>query len=533
MKHISVLLFAGLLLWAAGCTPHHINIVPEPVQVTPLNGKFTITAHTPLVFPPAAANSPAVTYIKEYFAIRFGVDTTASGTAGKAIAFSLAMPLDPTLHNEGYALHVSENGITVHANREAGWVYALQTLRQLAPASSAATALPAVTITDYPRFAWRGSMLDVSRHFFEADFIKKYLDVMALYKLNKFHWHLTDDHGWRIQIDKYPKLTEIGAWRADRSGIPWNDVKPPEKGEPTTYGGFYTKAQIREIVAYAAQRNIEIIPEIDLPGHCSAILAAYPELSCDHGEYPVETGPYWPPKAILCGGNDKVMDFLNDVIDEVAELFPSAYIHVGGDEAVKTKWETCPKCRQRIKSQSLHNEAELQSWMIREVERHVMSKGKKIIGWDEIMEGGVTQSATIMYWRGWLGDTIAVNAVRHGNPVIMTPNDYCYLDYYQTDPALARQEAAGSLPIEKVYAFEPVPTGLTADEAARIRGGQANLWAEFLFAPENVEYMLLPRLLAFSETVWSPKESKNWERFLQKLPAQKTHLNALGYMGYE
>ena len=535
MKNKRILFYAGLLLLAAGCAQNNINIVPEPVQVKPLGGHFTITGNTPLVFHNVADTSPTASYIKAYFSTHFGVENNATNdNVGKVITFSIAETADPALQEEGYELLVNKNGIAVKANREAGLVYALQTLYQLAPANvtekkQATIAIPAVSITDYPRFEWRGSHLDVSRHFFDVDYVKKHLDVMALYKLNKFHWHLTDDHGWRIQIDKYPKLTEIGAWRPDR-GNAWREAEPPKEGEPATYGGFYTKEQIRDVIAYAAQRNIEVIPEIEIPGHCSEILAAYPEFACDDHPYVVEVRPYWPPKAILCGGNDKVMKFLREVIDEVAELFPSAYIHVGGDEAVKDNWKVCPKCRQRIKKLKLKNEEELQSWMIREMEQHVMSKGKKIIGWDEILEGGVTPSATIMYWRGWVGDSIIVEAIRHGNAVIMTPNEHCYFDYYQADPKTEPQEAIGGfLPLEKVYAFEPVPAGLTNEETAFIKGGQANLWSEFLYTSKHVEYMLLPRLLAISEVVWSPKENKCWERFVEKLPAQKERLGALGY----
>jgi hexosaminidase len=374
-------------------------------------------------------------------------------------------------------------------------------------------------------------MLDVSRHFFTVDYIKKHLDVLALYKINKFHWHLTDDHGWRIEIEKYPKLTEIGAWRPDRSGVAWSDVALPQAGEPATYGGYYTKAQVREIVAYAAQRNIEVIPEIEVPGHCAEVLAAYPHLACDDFPYTVQVGPYWPPKAILCGGNDAVLQFLKEVIDEVAVLFPSEYIHIGGDEALKENWKACRKCQQRIKDLHLQNEEVLQSWIIREVEKNIMAHGKKIIGWDEILDGGVAPGATVMYWRSWISDTLVVEAARRGNNIIMSPNRYCYFDYRQTTEDAVESEATNTLlPLTSVYAFDPLPEQLTNDTAAvRIKGGHANLWSELLYDTDKVEYMMLPRLLALSEGVWSPKAKKEWHNFEKKLPVQKQRLSALGY----
>ncbi|MDR0694877.1 MAG: beta-N-acetylhexosaminidase, partial [Prevotellaceae bacterium] len=434
---------AGLLFLAAGCHQNSrfdttFNIVPQPVELTPQEGTFTIDENTALAFQRMGGNAlPVMEYIKEYFPKYFGKQLPVTADAEKFIVFALNETPDAALETEGYKLMVTENNITVYANAPAGLVYGLQTLYQLAPAdsienNSGQIVLPAVTIVDYPRFEWRGSHRDVSRHFFDVAHIKKHLDLMALYKLNKFHWHLTDDHGWRLEIDKYPKLTEIGAWSVDRTNVAWREGEPPKEGEPATYGGFYTKEEVRDVIAYAAQRGIEVIPEIEIPGHCSEILAAYPEFACDDFPYYVQIGPYWPPKAILCGGNDAVMVFLKEVLDEVVDLFPSKYVHIGGDEAFKDNWKVCPKCQKRIKDLQLQNEEELQSWMIREVEKHLIAKGKTIIGWDEILEGGVTPSAIIMSWRGEKG---GIEAARHGNYVIMTPNTYCYFDYYQADAA--------------------------------------------------------------------------------------------------
>ena len=527
---------AGLLLLATGCNQHSgldaaFHIVPQPVELTPQEGIFSIDESVALVFQNLDNAAPVQQYIEEYFPEHFGKQLPVTGNAEKSILFALHETPDAALQTEGYKLTVTENNITIYANTPAGLVYGLQTLYQLAPAGSiknnpAQIAIPAVTIVDYPRFEWRGSHRDVSRHFFDIAHLKKHLDLMALYKLNKFHWHLTDDHGWRIEIDKYPKLTEIAAWSVDRSNVAWREGEPPKEGEPATYGGFYTKDEVRDVIAYAAQRGIEVIPEIELPGHCSAILAAYPEFACDDFPYYVQIGPYWPPKAILCGGNDTVMVFLKEVLDEVVELFPSGYIHIGGDEAFKDNWKVCPKCQKRIKDLHLQNEEELQSWMIREVEKHLLAKEKTIIGWDEILDGGVTPTAIIMSWRGEKG---GIAAAQHGNHVIMTPNNYCYYDYYQADKETEPVAIGGYVPLEQAYAFDPVPAELTAEEAKLIKGGQANLWAEFLFTPEYAEYMLLPRLLALSEAVWSPKAHKDWEFFKAKLPAQKQRLAALNY----
>ncbi|MDR0667165.1 MAG: beta-N-acetylhexosaminidase [Prevotellaceae bacterium] len=542
MKLIYFSLLGSLLLLSACSQP--VGIVPEPVQLTLLSGYYMLDSTTTLVFPNVAEDDDIISYAPDFIHRYFGLSLATVNAqqpgvnpaqSRNAIVFHKTADHNPSLGDEGYSLSVSGDAVYIEANTTAGFVYGLQTLYQLAPADvtakkTARIPLRAATIVDYPRFEWRGNLLDVSRHFFDVEYIKKHLDVLALYKINKFHWHLTDDHGWRIEIEKYPKLTEIGAWRVDRSSVPWREGLPPQEGEPATYGGYYTKEQIREVVAYAAQRNIEVIPEVEIPGHCSEILAAYPEFACDTFNYYVQIGPYWPPKAIMCGGNDEVIRFFKDVVDEIVPLFPSEYIHIGGDEAVKDNWRACAKCQQRIKSLKLANEEELQSWMILEIEKHVHQYGKRIIGWDEILEGGVSPSATIMFWRGWQGDSVIIKAAERGNEIIMTPTNYCYIDYYQSDPATEKQEAIGGfLPLQKVYSFDPVYENLPPSAAPFIKGGQANLWAEFLFTPEHVEYMLLPRLLALAEGVWSPATGKDWNRFVEKLPAQKKRLAALGY----
>jgi hexosaminidase len=532
-------LFAGLLL-AAGCQQQaSVNIVPEPVSIIhKCNGHFVWTKNTALVL--HNVDSLTGEYIQEYFEKYLGMtpavilaEATDEAPEG-AVVFGINPREDAVLGREGYRLAICSNNMEASANTSAGLVYALQTIYQLAPADVAVNHLPEITfpllvIEDYPRFEWRGSHRDVARHFFDVAHIKKHLDLMALYKMNKFHFHLTDDHGWRLQIDKYPELTDIGAWRPDRTGISWRDGEQLKKGEPATYGGYYTKEEIRDIIQYAAVRNIEVMPEIEIPGHSSAILVAYPQLACDNYPYFIPVGPYWPPKAILCGGSDQVMPFLFEVLDEVADLFPCEYIHVGGDEAVKDNWKTCPKCQQRIKDLQLKDEEALQGWMMREIEQHLATRGKKIVGWDEILEGGVSPSATIMYWRGWEGDSLLVEAARSGHPIIMCPNSHAYFDYYQIENDPAQESICCYLPLEQAYSFDPVPASLTEAEATAIKGGQCNLWAEFLYGPKEAEYMLIPRILAMSESVWSPKGHKNWQRFVTNLPAQKERLGHMGY----
>jgi hexosaminidase len=526
-----------------------INIVPEPVKVEVQKGYFSLNEKSLLLF--EGTDSALEQYVRQYFSNYLGVCfSQESDKKYGTVIFRLNTDYDKTVGEEGYRLEVNKEGVMLTANTPAGLVYALQSLYQLAPADVAKNSqkgiqIPQVKIVDYPRFEWRGSHRDVSRHFFDVDHIKRHLDLMALYKMNKFHWHLTDDHGWRLEIDNYPKLTEIGAWRVDRSGISWMKLMEKEyaakEGEPATYGGYYTKEQVRDIISYAAQRGIEVIPEIEIPGHCSEVLAAYPEFGCDDYPYHVQIAPYWPPKAILCGGNDKVMAFLKDVIDEVVELFPSEYIHIGGDEAFienenfKHNWELCPKCQKRIKDLKLKNPEALQGWMIREVEQHAKKHGKKIIGWDEIIDGDVTADATVMYWRGWLGDSLLMEIAHKGNPIIMTPTTFCYINYPQLEndpqegPSLSVNDGGGYIPLPKIYAFDPAPEGLPEDVVKLIKGGQGCLWAEFLYTPKEAEYALLPRLLALSESVWSPVDRKCWKNFETKLPEQKRRLNVLGY----
>ena len=416
-----------------------------------------------------------------------------------AVVFSIAPGETERLGAEGYALTIAQDKVVLRAARPAGLFYGMQTLRQLVMARSngpspavAPLSLPCFGIVDKPRYAWRGFMLDCCRHFFTKEFIKKCLDEMALFKLNRFHWHLTDDQAWRLAIKQFPELAEKG-------------------GTPT--GGYYTQEDVREIVAYAAARFITVVPEIEMPGHATAALTAYPDLSCTGG--PFATMAQWGVFAdVYCAGNEKVFAFLEDVLDEVVELFPGPWVHVGGDECPKTRWQACPKCQARMQAAGLKDEAELQSWFIRRIEKHLKVRGKRLIGWDEILEGGLAPDATVMSWRGMAG---GMAAARQQHDVVMAPTQFAYLDYCQGDPRYEPPAIGGFLPLKTVYAFEPTPPELDAPAAAHILGGQANLWTEYIATPEHASTMMWPRLAALAEVVWSAPARRGWDSFLLRL----------------
>lgn len=431
------------------------------------------------------------------------------------------LDLSLQIPDEGYTLIVGKNNsVELKAKTPAGLFYSFQTFRQLCPPelekteAPKNTKIPKVTIKDYPRFGYRGMHLDVSRHFFDVDFVKTYIDMIALHKMNVFHWHLTDDNGWRIEIDRYPELTEISAWRVDREHENWKEWSPVQPKEKPTYGGYYTKDDIREVVQYAAEKHIMVIPEIEMPGHTSEVFAAYPELSCKGDTLDVVPGSYWPNEDIFCAGNDKVFSFLENVISEVIELFPGPYVHIGGDEAVKTNWENCPKCQKRIKSENLKDEHGLQSWFIKKIEKFLISKNKKLVGWDEILEGGLAPEATVMSWRGTKG---GVEAARQGHDVIMCPTSHCYFDYYQADPETSPEAIGGLTTLKKVYSFNPIPEELNGQEAKRILGAQGNLWTEYIKTNELAQYRVLPRMTALAEAIWSPERVRDYEDFYMRV----------------
>jgi hexosaminidase len=417
---------------------------------------------------------------------------------------------------------VRRSGITVVAAGPAGLFYGVQTLRQLIPGDGPVgrRTVPAVTVSDRPRFRYRGMHLDVGRHLFPVSFIKRYIDLLSRYKLNAFHWHLTDDQGWRIEIRKYPLLTQVGAWR--RETVKEQNLDP-YVGDGIPYGGFYTQDEVREVVEYARRRHVTVIPEIEMPGHSQAALAAYPELACTSGPFEVRT-TWGVDEDVFCP-TERTFAFLEDVLTEVLVLFPSPYIHIGGDEVPKTRWKESPEAQGVMRREGLKDEHELQSWFIRRIERFLLSKNRRLIGWDEILEGGLAPEATVMSWRGTAG---GIAAAQQGHDAIMTPGSHLYFDYYQGDPAFEPLAIGGFTPLDRVYAYEPVPDTLTADEARHIIGAQANVWTEYLKTPAQVEYMALPRMLALAEVVWSPRESRDWADFARRLPAELAALDRIG-----
>jgi len=506
------------------------SLIPEPVSVQPGQGTFVLTAATPLVVPAGSVEAGKIAaYLADQLrpATGFALKTTTSGDKG--IGLVLNPQPEARLGTEGYRLEATADKVTIRANGPAGLFYGVQTLLQLLPAGierktpvkDAKWEVPAVTVTDFPRFAWRGLMLDVSRHFFPKEYVKAYLDQMARYKYNRFHWHLTDDQGWRIEIKSLPRLTEVGAWRVPRVGT-LNANEPPRPGEKATYGGFYTQDDIREIVQYAKERYIEILPEIDVPGHSMAALAAYPELSCTKDPN-VQVNPgskfsTWHGNGTftmhidntLNPSDEKVYGFLDKVFTEVAQLFPFEYVHMGGDECYKGFWAKDPGCQALMKKLNLKNMDQLQAHFNRRVAALLKDKGKKTIGWDEILEGGLAPGAAVMSWRGMKG---GIEAAHQKAPVVMTPSPHTYLDLMQGDPAV-EVFVYSTVRLKSSYNWDPVPQGV---DSSYILGGQGNLWTEQIPSTPQVEYMTYPRAFALSEVYWSPKAKKDWNGFLRKV----------------
>jgi len=431
---------------------------------------------------------------------------------------------DPFSRDESYALVVDGSGVEIRASHPAGLFYGTRTFLQLLPASASGhddpLSVPRVRIEDAPRFRYRGLHLDVGRHWFPVEFVKRYIDVMAAHKLNAFHWHLTEDQGWRLEIRSRPRLAEVGSRR--RETILKKNFDP-YVGDGVPYGGFYTQDEVREVVAYAAERFVTVIPEIEMPGHSVAALAAYPELACTEG--PFEVATTWGVHEEIYCPSEQTFAFLEDVLSEVIELFPSPLIHIGGDEAPKARWIESPLAQEVIRREGLRDEAELQSWFLRRIEAFVGERGRRIVGWDEILEGGLPPDAVVMSWRGVGG---GIEAARQGHEVIMTPTSHAYFDYYQGDPDVEPLAIGGFLPLERVYAFEPVPDGLPATAAGHVLGAQGNLWTEYLKTPDAVEYMAFPRALALAEVTWSPRAARSWNGFLARLGPRLAELDARG-----
>jgi hexosaminidase len=511
----------------ATASPHAIAVIPQPVHLTLGTGSFAITAATKIY---VGRKNDELRRIGQSLSDEIGRATgvkplvvqTLPGKQAGAIYLTLTQPID-TLGAEGYTLSVQPTRVLLAARQPQGLYLGTQTIRQLLPAQrTAGASLSAVEVADKPRYQWRGMHLDVSRHFFPVEFVKQYIDYLALHKMNTFHWHLTDDQGWRIEIKKYPKLTAVGGYREGTLIAHYGEKVP--RYDNVRYGGFYTQEQIKEVVKYAQDRYITVVPEIEMPGHALAALTAYPELSCTGG--PFKVGQTWGVfDDIFCAGNEQTFAFLQDVLTEVMPLFPSKIVHIGGDEAPKTRWKTCPKCQARIKAEHLKDEHELQSYFVQRMEKFVNSKGKTIMGWDEILEGGLAPNAAVMSWRGMEG---GIAAAKQKHQVVMTPGEFVYFDHAQGDPSLEPLSIGGYLPLEKVYAFEPTPKELTANERKYILGAQANLWTEYIPTTQQVEYMVLPRMSALAEVLWTPASQKDWNSFKVRMQPQYQRFAALG-----
>jgi len=505
--------------------PFESSIIPLPVRYESVDTTFLVTNSINLTTKTDDAQVKKYVTGFQTFLSDGGVTIDTENSSNNDIHITLNEEKLKDIGNEGYTLEINHNSINLKANEAAGIFNGLQTLKQFFPPNFKADAnnpipLKGAKIVDYPRFAWRGLMLDVSRHFFSVDDVKAYIDKMSQYKLNTFHWHLTDDQGWRIEIKSLPKLTEIGAWRVERHGRFGGKRLPPKPDEKATYGGFYTHEQIKNIVQYASDRNITIVPEIDMPGHMMAALAAYPEMSTKKEPKYVAPGSSFSKwygngkfkmyiENTLNPADENVYEFIDKIFTEVAELFPGEYIHMGGDEAYHGYWTANPKVRNFMKKNGMKDSHELQSYFVKRVEKIIRSKGKKMIGWDEILEGGLAEGAAVMSWRGIKG---GIEAAKLGHNVVMSPTTHVYLDYTQGDHSVENKIYA-DLSLEKVYSFEPIPEGI---DAKYILGGQGNLWTEVIPTLQYAYYMTYPRAFAISETFWSPKEHKNWESFIDR-----------------
>jgi len=510
----------------ANAQVREISVLPQPATVTTADGSFILRPSTQIVSD--KANHKTGNLLAQW--LRNATGYSLKVKPREDADNTISLKLDPALTrlgDEGYLLDVTPQRVIIRAAAEAGIFYGVQTLRQLFPpaifSSSAQKGVewtvPSVHVEDQPRFRWRGAMLDVCRHFMPKEFVLSFVDLLALHKLNTFHWHLTDDQGWRIEIKKYPRLTEVGAWRKQtRLGHERN----PRGFDKKPHGGFYTQRDIREVVEYARQRHITVVPEIEMPGHAQAAIAAYPWLGVT--AEPLEVWSRWGINANIFNPSEKTITFMQDVLTEVIELFPGTFIHVGGDEAIKDQWKASTQVQERLMELNLKDEHELQSCFIRRMDTFLAAKGRRLIGWDEILEGGLAPGATVMSWRGVKG---GITAAKSGHDVVMAPTTHTYLDYYQSQDPGELPSIGGFLPLETVYQFEPVPEDLTAAEGKRVLGAQAQLWTEYLPTPGHVEYMAFPRLTALSEVTWSPKERKNYADYLTRLNIHEQRLQHL------
>lgn len=519
MQKIIFFLLGALLLTGCGhkkIAPEMPTIVPRPVSLH-LGDDQLVLKNTVDIVASSADEKNVAGFLQEYLK---GRSITASVVDKSGSESKVTLVSVDTLADEAYAVVINGEGVVIAANTGAGLFYGAQTLMQLfSPDPAKGNNLPFVSISDNPRFSYRGLHLDVCRHMFPVSFVKKYIDLLAYHKFNRFHWHLTEDQGWRIEIKKYPKLQEAAAYRKET--LVGNYGSGKYDGQ--RYGGFYTQEEVKDIVKYAADRYVTIIPEIEMPGHAVAALTAYPQLGCTGGPYEVRT-TWGVADDVFCAGKEETFAFLQDVLDEVVPLFPGKYVHVGGDECPKTRWEKCPHCQKRIKTEKLKDEHALQSYFVQRIETYLNGKGKQIIGWDEILEGGLAPNATVMSWRGEEG---GIAAAQQGHDVIMTPGNWCYFDHYQDTSKTEPLAIGGFTPVREVYSYEPLPEQLTAEENKHVLGAQANLWTEYIATPEYAEYMAYPRACALAEVVWSPKESKSYDDFVKRMA---THVKRLDQM---
>ena len=528
MRFKSVLFKLVLLLICCSCeSPEsvrtEVQIIPAPQKVEIKSGRFILSGDTFLKSDEEL--TAAAKFLGEF--IRKGAGISLNDEpGGKIIHFSY----DETIGSpEAYKIKISRDSLNVYASHGKGALHAVQTLRQMMPVSvesnefmEKSISIPCVEIEDEPRFDYRGMHLDVGRHFFSVEFIKKYIDALALLKFNTFHWHLTEEQGWRVEIKAFPKLNEIASFRKETLVGHYNDS--PQKFDGKRYGGYYSREEIKEIAEYAGNKYITVIPEIEMPGHSQAVIAAYPELGCTGEE--VEVATKWGVFEDIYCSKEETFEFLEQVLDEVLELFPGEYIHIGGDEAPKSNWKACDACQKRISEEGLNDEHELQAYFIKRIEKYLNSKGRQIIGWDEILEGGLAPNATVMSWRGVQG---AVEAAKMGHRVIMTPTSHCYFDYYQSESESEPLAIGGFLPLRKVYEFNPIPEELNQAEASNVWGGQANVWTEYMKEPEQVEYMIFPRILAMSEVLWSDPELRDYDEFVGRVENFHERLKKMDY----